>query len=341
MTPNVFLQQEAAKDGITIATSDMHPLTKADVIVIQDLPHHRRELDHIRSSAPNAKLILHLLESPLSRPQNWSKRNHGLFDGVITYDDSLVDGRRYFSYKLPIGFPPDLAGLPGYQSRKPLALINSNRRIGWSGFRNKSAGAAGLPFIGPLFSGWHVDLKSCLQQNKGELYSLRARLAVRASQVTPPIPLDVWGSGWRGEARGWVSRLLPERVYPNARGSFKGDKNQLVSQYRVVLAFENILNSCGYISEKLFDAFYGGAVPAYLGNSQIKDFVPSNCFIDASEFHNEHEMLSYCAMLSQSDWVRYRENIAAFILNGGLTPFLPPAFAKDILHAIRTIASTN
>ena len=62
------------------------------------------------------------------------------------------------------------------------------------------------------------------------------------------------------------------------------DKYHALAQYRFCLCFENELDTPGYITEKLFDCFFCGTVPIYLGASNIEDYVPKDCFIDMHEF---------------------------------------------------------
>jgi hypothetical protein len=67
---------------------------------------------------------------------------------------------------------------------------------------------------------------------------------------------------------------------------FKGrvtDKIEEICKYRFHLCIENTYDpiySYNYFTEKLPHSIYGGAVPLYIGCSNIEDFVPDKLFID-------------------------------------------------------------
>jgi len=339
MQPYAALRAESARQGVHIDTIDLGALREADVVLFQDLP-SRSDFARIREEAPQAKFLLQVVESPLSRPQNWDVRNHSQFDAVLTYNRHLQSPGFYFHYNLPIGDPLDISLTPRFDERRPVGLINSNRNIGWSGSRRRSDGLAGLPFVGPMFTGWKVSFGSLLSQNRGELYSERRNI-VRAAERKFPADFDVWGQGWSGDHVGWTSRVRRPRPYANAKGPFKGDKTTLASHYRVLVAFENIENDCGYISEKIFDAMYAGAVPVYRGNWRITDHVPPDCFIDARRFNSQEDLLHACVNIDELEWLNYRSAIANFLAIDKLKPFLSEAFCRDMLHAIRFIGEKS
>jgi hypothetical protein len=339
MQPYAALRKEAVRQGVQIDTIDLGNVREADVVLFQDLP-PRPDFARIRAEAPQAKFLLQLIESPLSRPQNWDVRNHRQFDAVLTYNRHLQSPGFYFHYNLPIGKPPDISLTPGFYERRPVGLINSNRNIGWAAFRRRGSGLAGMPFVGPLFQGWHVSLGRLLSQNSGELYSKRREI-VRAAGRKFPSDFDVWGQGWSGEPVGWTSRLRQPNIYTNAKGPFKGDKTGLASRYRVLVAFENIENDCGYISEKIFDAMFAGAVPVYRGNWRITDHVPPDCFIDARRFNSPENLLEACVNIGESEWLDYRRAIDGFLASDGIKPFLPEAFCRDMLSAIRCLQGSR
>jgi hypothetical protein len=46
----------------------------------------------------------------------------------------------------------------------------------------------------------------------------------------------------------------------------------------------------GYITEKLFDCLYAGAIPLYLGAPDILRYVPEDVFIDCRKYRSWDEM---------------------------------------------------
>ncbi|GAM24306.1 hypothetical protein SAMD00019534_074810 [Acytostelium subglobosum LB1] len=58
---------------------------------------------------------------------------------------------------------------------------------------------------------------------------------------------------------------------------------ELFKPYKFVLAFENE-NSTDYITEKVYSALFSGAIPVYMGASNIDDWVPTGSIIKTSLF---------------------------------------------------------
>jgi hypothetical protein len=331
MAPFVQLRESARARGWEISTWDMHPLDTADVILFQDLPSRRQEVADAKEAAPRAKFVLQLVESPLSRPHYFLKQNHDLFDAILTYCPQLCDNRRYFRYFLPIGCPPANAPDPPFAERKPLVMINSNRWLGLLAFRQP--GLAGLPFVGPIFSGWKISAGQLLRQNQGELYSHRRRIARTADRMNFD-GLDVFGSGWRGEPASWVHRFIRHRPFKCGRGTFNGDKLELLPRYRFAVAFENLRANVGYVSEKLFDPLYAGVVPIYLGDQSITDVAPADCFVDARQFKSDVELLAFATNCSESQWRRLRQAGQDFISSQQIRRFQPEAFADTVMEIL-------
>jgi hypothetical protein len=110
---------------------------------------------------------------------------------------------------------------------------------------------------------------------KGELYALR-RKAIREIKN-----LDLYGTNWnsgivertvlalKALAVALLSRKFPNPKslkywfgrYPNYLGKIE-DKVEVMSSYETAVVIEN---SAEYMSEKLFDAFFAGCMPIYVG----------------------------------------------------------------------------
>jgi len=46
----------------------------------------------------------------------------------------------------------------------------------------------------------------------------------------------------------------------------------------------------GYVTEKIFDCFYAGTIPLYLGASDIPELIPKEAFIDCRQFSSWAKM---------------------------------------------------
>ena len=72
--------------------------------------------------------------------------------------------------------------------------------------------------------------------------------------------------------------------------------------------FENSDSYCGYITEKIFDAFFSGTIPIYFGAPDIQDYIPKNCYIDYRQFHSTDELVKKLKSIVEENY-----NIPIFI----------------------------
>lgn len=63
-------------------------------------------------------------------------------------------------------------------------------------------------------------------------------------------------------------------------------KVETLGEYLFCYCLENQGGTKGYITEKIFDCFFSGSVPVYLGPTNITDYIPSSCFVDFSNFRS-------------------------------------------------------
>jgi hypothetical protein len=123
----------------------------------------------------------------------------------------------------------------------------------------------------------------------GQLYWVRAAISANNDDV------DVYGHGWD---RGFLVRLahrafellrtIGSAVFPNLKGlryvtatprNYKGiaaDKIATMSKYKVALVIEN---SPEVMTEKLFDAWFAGCVPVYVGPPLAPFGIPDSLVI--------------------------------------------------------------
>jgi len=73
-----------------------------------------------------------------------------------------------------------------------------------------------------------------------------------------------------------------------------------MSRYRFVLAFENS-DAPHYVTEKLFHAFYAGAVPVYMGTSTVDLYLPGDhSVVRTADFSSPAELAAYLNRLTQN-----------------------------------------
>ncbi|MGE4232304.1 MAG: glycosyltransferase family 10 [Bacteriovoracia bacterium] len=315
LEPLQFLYQKGLEQSIKFDTSDVVPIQKADIVLFFDFPLPFKEIESLRRQS-KAAFILLIVESPLNRSYVFDPRNHVLFDAIVTYNDKLVDGRRYFSYKLPLSHPKiNQNNEVSYNARRVASLISTNRDMSLR-MRLRYLKKA-------IRAGWKYSIYQVLEDLafSKELYSERRKIADTFVSLGYENDLDVFGQYWD--------------EHPCSRGVLNENKLYLLQKYRFNFCYENCLNDVGYISEKIFDALYSNTVPIYLGNTSISKFVPSECFVDAKEFKSAYDLVRFTKEASEATWKKYILAGDTFLKGSKLTPFLPEAYTKNILEVIR------
>jgi hypothetical protein len=87
----------------------------------------RRDLLRERRRIGSGKLALFIGEPAVVRPDNWDPLVHKAFDRVLTWNDDLVDGTRYFKFRQPIPSSYPRLAAPPFAQRGLLANISGNK----------------------------------------------------------------------------------------------------------------------------------------------------------------------------------------------------------------------
>ena len=137
--------------------------------------------------------------------------------------------------------------------------------------------------------------------------------------------LDLYGRGW-----------------PVSDGKDKGhymgesrDKTETVSAYRLCLCFENS-SFPGYVTEKIFDCFFAGTIPVYLGAPDIAQYVPEDAFIDMRKFADTQSLCAFLDSIDKNAFERYRKNAESFLASEGYRKFDQDAYARQVISLIET-----
>jgi alpha(1,3/1,4) fucosyltransferase len=125
----------------------------------------------------------------------------------------------------------------------------------------------------------------------------------------------------------------------NARGRLFGNplnqsKHDFFRSYKFVLCPENSFFP-GYVTEKLFDAWVGGAVPLYFGGSGADSTINSKAFVNYANFFNATQFIKKVISLDQSKEAYAEVYHEPLLLNA---PDINPAIAF-VHDAVKTICS--
>lgn len=301
--PFVFLGRRLKEAGHRASTIDSDELDSFDIICFLDMPalgnvYFKKLID---KGFENIYLII--LESPLIRPDNWDVSNHKPFKKVFTWDSRWVDNKKYFKFLLPNRVPKrldvDLA-----QKTKLCTMISGNKYISHS----------------------------------SELYTERIR-AVKWFERNHPEDFDLYGIGWNryrfiGASSFFnkfssISRLLKLK-YSSYRGAIES-KRSVLQRYKFSICYENARDMNGYITEKIFDCFFAGCVPIYLGAPDVTEYIPENAFIDRSRFESYKDLYHYIKTMPDDIYAEYLNNIEDLVNNNKLYPFSAEGFADNLM----------
>lgn len=121
------------------------------------------------------------------------------------------------------------------------------------------------------------------------------------------------------------------------RRAYRGQctsKYDTLAGYWFAICYENS-GVRGYISEKIFDCFFAGTIPIYLGAPDIADYVPRDCFVDKRRFKSYTDLAGYLRSLSDTQKESYRQAGRAFVASDAFRPFSKEYFAQRFIKYVR------
>lgn len=124
-----------------------------------------------------------------------------------------------------------------------------------------------------------------------ELYSERREM-VAFFKENHPEDFDLFGTEWTQ-----YSAPSP----PN--------KWDIIKNYKFCFCYENMKKQNGYVTEKIFDAMVGGAVPIYLGATNIEEYIPKTCFLDRRDFSSLEELYNFMKRMDGNTYDSYIQSI--------------------------------
>ena len=311
----------AREADMIFGTADILPIDEADVAIYMAQPPSPSAIAEDKRARPRLKSILVLPETALGARYMFNRRNHEGCDAIFTYNDLLVDHRRYFPFP-PRAYDRDRIRVGrAFEARRVGCLVGTNRP---------------LRFRSGLFAmrkGWKFSLQDWVDYAfcPGELITYRTSVGRQCARYEPGT-FDIYGEGWDADAETKaVCRGIPTR-----------STLDYIGEYRYYFAFENHASDCSLISERIWDALWGDAVPVYMGHTRIADFIPRDCFVDATQFENAADLLDWLRSSPKTEWDRYRSAGRDFTRSKAIEPYLPESFARQFLETLtRVVRGTS
>ncbi len=146
---------------------------------------------------------------------------------------------------------------------------------------------------------------------------------------------DLYGHRWQEfmDREGGEAARAVEKAW---RGPVP-DKIATLSGFRFAICFENT-RFPGYVTEKIFDCFFAGTIPVYLGAPDIADFVPERTFIDFSRFRSFKELEGRLESMSETEASRMLDAARAFLVSEAFGKFHESRFAESMVETLEVVA---
>lgn len=316
----IEVRAQAAQFNIRMDTADVLPIEAADIVVYMRQPASPKAIAELKTRHPGIRMVLVLCETALGGRYSFNPSNHGGFDAIITYDDRLVDHDRYFPLRPRAYYRDGIREGAPYEQRRTGCFVATYRQ-----FVHRSG-------IFAITKGWHFSWSDWWDYvfSPGELIRYRSILGEAIAQYRQG-EFDLYGEGWE--------------LLPVTRGRCLGIPNKstldYIGNYRYYFAIENHTGPHSLISERIWDALWGDAVPVYYGNHNIAQYIPTECFIDARRFEKPMDLLRWLDNVSRTEWTQCREAGREFIRGELVERFLPQASAADLLTPILKLANSR
>ncbi len=311
MYPFVVAGQRLRELGHRVATLDMDALEKFDVAVFFDHPTFIDPYFRKLRKLGGKKLYLFLFENEANRPDNYWACNHHAFEKIFTWNPKLIDNKKFFPFWYSMRIPAPFKIRP--EEKQKFCVTVASQKY---------------------------------NPHRKELYTERVR-AIRWFEREHPAEFDLFGQGWdRRYFTGPLSRLnllllklypkFPNSLHCNRFPSWKGavsNKNEVMRPYKFAFCYENAVFP-GYVTEKIFDGFFAGCVPIYLGAPDVTDYIPEGSFIDRRNFKHLEELYRYLKTMPQAEYTAYLEAIQDFVTGKQIQRFSAETFANVMIQHI-------
>lgn len=297
--PFFLLREEFKKNGFDLQTSDLLAPADADLVIYNEMP------SPFPANIDSSKSYLLLFETELIRPDNWDFKKHKYFKKIFTWNDKIIDGKRYIKFNFPNEIKTTTPGLSGRSGF--LTSISGNKTS-------------------------HHPL---------ELYSERLE-SIKWFSKNHPDKFTYFGIGWDYSFSLKMQKILKKLhllsfIPKNSSPSYGGRVEQkltVLRGFKFALCYENGKKISGYITEKIFDCLFAGVIPVYWGADNISSYVPKGCYVNREMFKNNEELYKHLIDMSESEILIMQKNIEEFLKSDKVIPFSNEFFVKNIIETV-------
>ncbi len=281
-------------------TSHTKNLKNYAYIITLEAPHAQENYKSL-FNYPKENVLLFSFEGQITHPLSHDPKYHGCYSKIFTWNDDLVDNKRYFKTLFPFSDPlPLLDDVVPFDQKKLCVLMGTNNV-------------------------YHHPIEN---------YSGRERL-INFFENIPAADFDFYGYGWASRYKNWKGFLDWSRESPifevgNFTYSRRYTKINVIKNYKFDIVYENCKDQNGYLTERLFDTFAAGCVPVYWGSKNIGTYIPLSCLIMRNAFASDDHLYSYLKNMKEEEYVRYQDAIRAFLISKEIKKLRTSYFIESI-----------
>ena len=299
--PFFILKYTFLQNGIDLSTYDINSIDDSKIVIYNDMP------KVLPNEVDIEKSYLILFESEPIKPENWDLKKHKYFNKIFTWDDRIIDNKKYFkinfSHLFPESINKDLS-----KKKKLCTLIAGNKKVNH-----------------PL-----------------ELYSKRVE-AIQWFEKEHIDDFDFYGIGWdeftpsNKYIRYFFRKSKLSKLFKPNFPSYKGkvdSKKDVLEKYKFAICYENARDIDGYITEKIFDCFFAGCIPIYWGANNITEHIPKECFIDKREFNTYEKLYEFMTKMTDEKYLKYLNAIENYLNSPKSDEFRAEYFANTIVKMV-------
>jgi len=296
--PYFKLKDSFLEQGFDLSTYDINSIETSEIVIYNDMPKVLPKQQDIKKS------YLLLFESELIKPENWEIEKHNYFHKIFTWDDRIVDNKKYFKINFSHLFPKSIN--KDLSKKENLCTLMA---------RNKSA------------------------EHPLELYSKRVE-AIRWFEANHPEEFNFYGMGWdeyiaKNKYIRYILKITKlNKLFKPKFTSYKGkvvSKKETLVKYKFAICYENARDIDGYITEKIFDCFFAGCIPVYWGAGNITEHIPDNCFIDKRKFDSYEKLYEFMITMTDERYLQYLDDIEIFLNSDKNNQYCTEYFADTIV----------